>query len=117
MPTELPRLAGLTNIGYFSAPLDLLARLLRLVLPLTAQDGDVLHDRQPGIAEEALHHVFVHAGRRAQHARADVGDLGQIEQSLNGAVLAEGPVQHRKDDIHIDGGLGARLPARRCQME
>ena len=73
-----------------------------------AEQRDVLDDGQTGLDEEAPHHIFVHAGRRAQHAGADVGDAGQLEESLDGAVLAEGAVQHGKD--HIEG-LAARALA------
>ena len=64
-----------------------------------AEQRDVLDDGQTGLDEEAPHHIFVHAGRRAQHAGADVSDAGQLEESLNGAVFAEGAVQHGKDHI------------------
>ena len=57
------------------------------------------HHRQAGLGEEPLHHVLVHARSRAQHARAHVGDAGQLKQSLDRAVLAEGPVQHGKDHV------------------
>ncbi len=61
----------------------------------------MLHDRQAGIAEEPLHHVFVHAGGGAKHARADVRDVGQLQQALDGAILAEGAMQHGEDDVDI----------------
>ncbi len=48
----------------------------------------------------------IHAGGRSEHARADVGDVGQFEQTLNRAVFAERPVQHGEDDIHVDGSIG-----------
>ena len=35
----------------------------------------------------------------AEHARADVGKSGQIQQSLHGAVLAKRAVQHRENDV------------------
>ena len=54
---------------------------------------------RPACGEEPLHHVLVHAGRGAEHAGADVGDAGQFEQPLDRAVLAEGAVQHGKDDV------------------
>ena len=64
------------------------------------------HDRQSGSAEERLHDILVHARGRAQHARAYVWNVRQLEQSLDGPVLAEGPMQHRKDDVHVDGAVG-----------
>ena len=107
MPTDEPRFAGFTKTGYLSAALDLRDGLARRLFPLGAQQRDVLHDGQPGLREEPLHHVLVHAGRGAQHARADVGDAGQLEEPLDGAVFAEGAVQHGKH--HVE-----RLAAERC---
>ena len=45
---------------------------LRLALPLAAQHSDVLHDRKASSAEQRLHHILVHASRRAKNARPDV---------------------------------------------
>ena len=39
-------------------------------------------------------------GGAGQHARPDVGHAGHLQQPLDRAVLAEGPVQHREDDVH-----------------
>ena len=52
--------------------------------------------------EHLLGHGLVHAQRRAEHAAADVGHAGQLEQALHGAVLAQRAVQQRE----------ARRPAR-----
>ena len=41
-----------------------------------------------------------------EHAGADVPDAGQLEQALDGAVLAERPVQQRED--HVDLAEGPR---------
>src|SRR6185503_869684 len=49
-----------------------------------------------------------------QHARADVGQAGQFEQSLDGSILAEGAVQYGKDDI--DAGIGAGLGGNRPRI-
>jgi len=51
------------------------------------------------LREDDLHHALVHADRRGQHAAADVGQVGELEQALHRAVLAVGAVQHRKDDV------------------
>ncbi len=55
-------------------------------------------DRDAGVPQQPLGDVLVHADRRTEHAGADVGDLGQLQQSLHGAVLTVGAVQHRKND-------------------
>ena len=48
-----------------------------------------------------LEEVLVHRERRAEHARADVGDARELEQPLHRPVLAEGPVQDREDDVDV----------------
>ena len=73
----------------------------------------MLHNGQSGGTEERLHDVFVHARGRTQHARANVGDVGQFKQALNRAVLAEGSMQYREDHVHVDGAIG-RTPGQRC---
>ena len=54
---------------------------------------------QPGCGEQSLGHVLVHLYRRTQYARADVGDFGQFEQTLQCAVFAATPVNDGKEDI------------------
>ena len=64
---------------------------------------------QAGGGEEALHGVLVHGGGGAENARADVGDVGQLEEALDGSVLAEGAVQHGEDDVERGGERVAGL--------
>ena len=68
-----------------------------------------------------LHHRLVHADRRREHAAADVGDVGQLEQALDRAVFAVRAVQHRKDDVEREarqrrGGFGLAV-ARRAAID
>ena len=60
---------------------------------------DEVADRQPVGREQLLGELLVHAGRAGQHAGPDVGHAGHLQQALDGAVLAERPVQHREDDV------------------
>ena len=53
--------------------------------------------------EEALHGVLVHAGGGAEDAGADVGDVGEFEEALDGAVFAEGAVEDGEDDVERCG--------------
>ena len=62
-------------------------------------EGDVPRHRDLGVAHDRLELVLVHRERRAEHTGADVGDAGQLEEPLHGAVLAEGAVQDRDDDV------------------
>jgi hypothetical protein len=57
-------------------------------------------DRQAVRGEQLLRELLVHAGGAGQHARSDVGHAGHLQQPLDRAVLAEGTVQHREDDVH-----------------
>ena len=67
------------------------------------------HLGQAGGGEGGLHGLLVHAHCRTKHAGADEGALHQGEQSLDGAVLALGPMQDRQPDLHIEGPLGKAL--------
>ena len=67
------------------------------LLPLAAQHGDVLHDRQARLSKEPLHHVFIHARGGTEHTGSDISDVGEFEQALDSAVFAKGAVQYRKD--------------------
>ena len=42
------------------------------------------------------------ADRGADHARADVREVGQLEQALHGAVLAVGTVEQREHDVDVE---------------
>ena len=65
----------------------------------------MLHDRQPRGDEQRLHHIFVHARCRSEHARAYVRHVCQLEQTLNRSILAKGSMQHRKNYVHVDGAI------------
>jgi hypothetical protein len=62
-------------------------------------DGAVLNLRDALLRHELLEDHLVHAQRRRQHAGADVGHAEALEQPLDRPVLAEGPVEHREDDV------------------
>ena len=101
MPTEEPRLAGLTNTG----------KAKRLATASASRQSraqrDVVYHRQQAFPADTLHHLLIHADGGGHHARAHVGQVGQLQQALHRAVLAEGAVQDGED--HVDLGLRARL--------
>ena len=103
MPTEEPSVAGLTKIGnlnFFSAS----ARTsCARFFPARNAGGNEISDRQAGLAKQTLLHVLIHAYGRANHAGADKGKAGEIEESLHGAVFAESAVQHREDHVDAEG--------------
>jgi hypothetical protein len=54
--------------------------------------------------EDQFHQRLVHAECGRRHARADVGYVGELEQTLNGAVFAVRTVQDRKDHVDVEPG-------------
>jgi len=55
---------------------------------------------------DGLGRHLVHAQRGTENARAHVGNAGQLQHPLEGAVLAEGPV-HQGEDDGRGGGIVA----------
>ena len=55
--------------------------------------------RDAAVAHHLLEEVLVHRERGCGHPGADVRDIGEIEQPLHSAVLAERAVQDRQDDV------------------
>ena len=56
-------------------------------------------DRQAAVAHQPLGDILVHRRGRAEHARADIRDAGDLGQALDRSVLAERPMQNREDDV------------------
>jgi hypothetical protein len=54
--------------------------------------------------QQPLLHVLVHSDGRTQHTGADVGDVRQFQQPLDGPVFAIRAVQDRKHDVDIADG-------------
>ena len=53
----------------------------------------------PGAIGDELRQRLVHTGSGGRHARPDIGQAGQLQQALNGAVLAVFAVQDRENDV------------------
>ena len=83
----------------------LLQPLDRLVA-LAPRHSDVLDRWQAALAEQPLHDVLVHPRRRGQHACPNVGDVGQLQEPLHGAVLAKRAVQYRENYLYARRGPG-----------
>ena len=71
-------------------------------------------DGQAGGGEHGLHGGLVHADGAAEDAGADVGDVCEFEEALDGAVFAEGAVKDGKNGVEGGGvkvwrGLGFGL--------
>ena len=69
---------------------------------------DVPRDGDSTVAEHGLEQVLVHAERGGGDARADVGHARELEEPLDGAVLAERAVEDRKDDVDLAERRGGR---------
>ena len=74
-------------------------------------DRVVRGHRDAAVAHHLLEQVLVHRERRCRDPGADVRNVGELEQALHGAVLAERAVQDRQDDVdraeHLERpGLG-----------
>jgi len=64
-------------------------------------DRSPRHHQDPGLRQQALGHVFVHADGRAEGPWPDVGDVRQLQQALHGSVLAVGSVQNREHHVVV----------------
>ena len=82
--------------------------LLAAPPPVVALDRGELDLGDAAGGEEPLQGQLVHADRRGEDVGADVGDVEPLEQALDAAVLAEGAVQGREDDVGAEqaGGRG-----------
>ncbi len=86
--------------------------------PVAVADHHVPADREAARGHDQLHVLLVHAGGAGEHARARVGGAGHLQQSLQRAVLAVGPVQQRQHDVdlaevarHLAGGVDLQRAA------
>jgi hypothetical protein len=50
--------------------------------------------------------VLVHTRGGAEQAGGDVGHVGEFEQALDGAILAEGAVEDGENNVDVDGAVG-----------
>ena len=66
---------------------------------VAGSQGDAAHDGDAVRPQDGLHQVLVHADGRGRDPGADVGDVGELEQPLHRAVLAERSVEDRQHDL------------------
>src|SRR2546425_1242747 len=88
--------------------------------PFVAGHHEVLDDGQAVGLEHCFHRRLVHPDRGGEHARADVGQVGELEEALDRAVLPVRAVEHDDDDVEVahlggeaPGGLGPGEARRR----
>ena len=96
------RVGGLDEDGPAQLCNDAVADALGVGLDLPAGGGEPLGVGDAVGVEQGVGHCLIHADRTGQHAAAHIGDAGQLQQALHGAVLAPQAVEHRDDDIDMD---------------
>ncbi len=94
-PTDEPMFDGLTKHGRPELGSQR-ARQAGSDLGLAQRPEAALRDAVGG--QHLLRHRLVHRQRRAEHARSDIGRVGELQQPLHGAVLTHRAVQQRQDD-------------------
>ena len=80
-----------------------------LVLPLAVGDDLVGADFQASGFESNLHEVLVHTHSGCGHAATHIVQVSHFQQTLHGAVLAEGAVQQREHNVHRRGAGNVAL--------
>ena len=111
IPTELPRRAGLTMSRGSPVAGRERRQLRRTRVAGRSPSASRVTSRQsttgrPSPRHSRLKMRLVHADRRGGHARPGVGQAGRLEQRLDGAVLAERPVE--RDDHDRRGSRGGQ---------
>ena len=71
-----------------------------------ARQGDERRHRKPGIAQQALGHVFIHADRRAEHAGADERHIGHAQQPA-ASRPPQRAVHDRENNVQLAQRAGA----------
>src|SRR6185437_331070 len=66
-----------------------------------AIENDPIDDGQAFFAADALHHVLVHRNGGREHVAADVGKVGELEETLDRAVFTERAMEDGEYDIDI----------------
>ena len=100
-------MAGLAKHGIPELALDAIQHAVEAALDLATRDTEKVNDRQTHAAPQRLVDDFVHAERRTEHTRTDIRHARQLEQALDGAVLAVGAVQDGEHKVEA-----ASVPSR-----
>ena len=74
---------------------------VQVALDLPAAGTQPLGVGNTGGIEQGVGHGLVHADSACQHAAAHIGDAGQLQQALHGAVLAPQAMERGDDHIHV----------------
>ena len=104
MPTLEPRLAGLTNTGIAQFVADARRDPGRIPVPLMAQRDEIRSDGKAAAANSFFITALSMPAAEPSTPQPDVGDVRELQQSLDGPVLAVGAVQHREHDVDARRG-------------
>ena len=100
MPSAEPWPAGLTTIGNVEPLLDRRQRARRAqLLERGLGEGVEVGRRDARVAQRVLGHDLVHAADAGAGPRGRVGDADELEQLLDGPVLAAAAVQRDERDV------------------
>ncbi len=69
------------------------------LMTVGAGQGNKRRNRQPGIAQQTLGHVFVHAGGGAEDVGADEGQVSHPQHTLQRTIFPKGAVNNRENDV------------------
>ena len=78
-----------------------------VVFPFVTANGDPRDNRDFGGAEKFFGDVFIHGDGGAEDAGAYEGEAREVEETLDGAVFAEGAVHDGEDDVDALAGAAA----------
>src|SRR5439155_22303475 len=98
-PDARAAVRGLHEAGIAEGLLDGLDKAVAPGFEVASPQDTMIDDRETGLAEHDLHHRLVHPQRRTQDTRADVGDVRQLEEPLQRALLSAHAMNDREDDI------------------
>src|SRR5579864_211611 len=90
---------GLDEDGIGKLLFNLMNDNIFVVFPLVAADRDPRDDGNFCGLEKFFGDVLIHGDSGAEDARADERKPGEVEEALDGAVLAEGTVHDGENDV------------------
>ncbi len=90
---------GLYENGIGKFLFDLMDDDVFVAFPIVAVNAEPGNDGNFRGLEQLFGDVFVHGNGGAQDACADERKAGELEEALDGAVFAEGPVHDGEDDV------------------
>jgi len=63
--------------------------------------NEKFRDGDPSISQKAIHHIFIDSDRRSEDSCPDIGNIREIEQSLDRPIFSVRPMKNRENHIHF----------------